>query len=213
MRDRLVSAAEALFFERGLDGVSLREINAAAGAKNASAVQYHLKDRDGVIAAVLAKHAPEVEARRDALLDAAAAADVPDLRTLVGAYVRPLAAKLSDADGGPGYLQVLADLATAPGDRGIRVLAGAQGNSIVRWRAAVGPLMPEGAVQLHRRLNAMQFTHVELARRAHERGPRADHALFTSHLVDLVTGLLGAPVSDETARLVAARDARRAARS
>lgn len=211
MRDRLVSAAETLFFERGLDGVSLREINAAAGARNASAVQYHLKDRDGVITAVLDKHAPEVEARRHALLDAAQ--HEPQLRAVVGAYVRPLAAKLSDGDGGPGYLQVLADLATTPGERALRLLGGAESGSTARWRAAVAPFMPEGAVELHRRFTAMQFTHVELARRAHERGPRADHQLFTSHLVDLVAGLLGAPVSGETARLVAARDARRAARS
>lgn len=211
LRTRLVAAAEQLFFERGLDGVSLREINAAAGARNASAVQYHLGGRDGVIAAVLEKHAPEVEARRHALLDAAQ--DEPELRAVVAAYVRPLAVKLGDADGGPGYLQVLADLATAPGERALRLLGGAESDSTARWRTAVAPFMPAGAVELHRRFTAMQFTHVELARRAHERGVRADHRLFTSHLVDLVAGLLGAPVSGETARLVEARDARRAART
>ena len=45
---------------------------------------------------------------------------------------------------------------------------------------------------------------VELARRARS-GPRADERLFTSDLVDLVAGVLAAPVSDETRRLAAAR--------
>ena len=67
-RERLIRAAEKLFAERGVSGVSLREINREAGAKNAVAVQYHFGDRDGLLRAVLAKHWPDVEARRHALL-------------------------------------------------------------------------------------------------------------------------------------------------
>ena len=54
---------------RGLEAVSLREINAEAGVANASAVQYHYGGRAGLIRAILAKHHPAVEARRHALLD------------------------------------------------------------------------------------------------------------------------------------------------
>jgi hypothetical protein len=49
---------------------------------------------------------------------------------------------------------------------------------------------------------------VEMGRRARS-GPRADERLFTSDLVDLVAGVLSAPVSDETRRLAAARPRRR----
>jgi AcrR family transcriptional regulator len=38
-RDRIISAAEQLFAERGLDGVSLREINRAAGAGRSGALR------------------------------------------------------------------------------------------------------------------------------------------------------------------------------
>lgn len=65
----LIQAAERLFAERGSDAVSLREITAAAGATNASAIQYHFGDRRGLIRAVLAKHDAAIEARRHALLD------------------------------------------------------------------------------------------------------------------------------------------------
>ncbi|MBA3908121.1 MAG: helix-turn-helix transcriptional regulator, partial [Pseudonocardiales bacterium] len=68
-RDKLLSAAEQLFAERGVDAVSLREITRAAGARNVIAVQYHFEDRAGVLTAILAKHLPDVDARRHALLD------------------------------------------------------------------------------------------------------------------------------------------------
>jgi len=56
VRERLVAAAETLFAGAGVDAVSLREINAAAGAGNAIAIQYHFGDRAGLLRAVLAKH-------------------------------------------------------------------------------------------------------------------------------------------------------------
>src|ERR671919_524042 len=99
--ERLIAAAESLFAVHGIDGVSLREINRAAGARNASALQYHFRDRDGLLRALMVKHGREVEARRHAMLDAYEAEGRDDLRTLAGALVRPMAAKLSDSDGGP----------------------------------------------------------------------------------------------------------------
>ena len=92
-RSRLLEAAERLFAERGIDGVSLREINQAAGARNAIALQYHFKDRSGMLAAILAKHHPDVEARRHALLDEYEAGDSGNVRLLAAALVRPMAAK------------------------------------------------------------------------------------------------------------------------
>ena len=39
-RDQIIRAAEQLFAAHGIDGVSLREINRAAGQSNTGAVQY-----------------------------------------------------------------------------------------------------------------------------------------------------------------------------
>src|SRR6478672_3993524 len=68
-RARLITAAERLFASRGIDAVSLREINRASGARNAIAVQYHFEDRAGVVRDILDKHRPDVGARRHAMLD------------------------------------------------------------------------------------------------------------------------------------------------
>jgi AcrR family transcriptional regulator len=209
--DRLISAAEALFATHGIDGVSLREINRVAGAKNASALQYHFRDRDGLLRALMAKHGRDVEARRHAVLDAYEADGRDDLRALAGALVRPLAAKLADHDGGPAYLRILADLVNRPRAVIDPAHLDDPASSIYRWRQHVGRLLDEDAARLHRRFAAIRFASVELARRAHS-GPHTDDGLFTSDLVDLVTGVLSAPVSDETRRLDARRPRSRAGR-
>lgn len=198
--DRLISAAEELFARQGIEGVSLREINRAAGAKNASALQYHFRDRDGLLRALMAKHRRDVEARRHAMLDAYEADGRDDLRALAGALVRPMAAKLADPAGGPEYLQILADLMNRP--RAVIDPADLDdpSSSIYRWRHLVGGLLDEDVTRLHRRFVSIRFAALELARRARS-GPHTDDRLFVSDLVDLVTGVLAAPLSDETRRL------------
>ena len=76
--------------------------------------------------------------------------------------------------------------------------------SLVRWSQLVEPFLPPQAVgrPLHRRFTAIRFVHNELGSRAKERQRRADHRLFTSHLIDVVCGLLTAPVSAETSALI-----------
>ena len=201
--DRLIAAAESLFATHGIDGVSLREINRAAGARNASALQYHFHDRDGLLRAVLAKHHFAVEARRHAMLDAYEA-EGGDLRALAGALVRPSAAMLADGDGGPAYLRIMADLMNRPRPVIDPAALDDPASSIFRWRALVAGLLDNDATRLHRRFVAMRFAAVELARRARS-APHTDDRLFVSHLVDLVAGVLAAPLSDETRRLDAER--------
>ena len=197
--DALIRAAERLFAERGSDAVSLREINAEAGASNASAVQYHFGDRRGLVRAVLAKHEVDIERRRHALLDAYEAQPQPEVRSLAAALVNPLAAELS-TDGGPGYLQLVADLYNRPNPTFDPDALEDGRQSFQRWRRLAVPQLTPEAVRLHRRFDALRFTVSELARRG--RSGRKDHRLFTSQLTDLVVALLVAPVSDETRKLL-----------
>lgn len=198
--DALIRAAEQLFAERGSDQVSLREVTTEAGATNASAVQYHFGGRRGLIRAVLAKHDIDVERRRHELLDAYEAGDRTDMRVLAHALVQPLADELGNDDGGHGYLQLLSDLFNRPDPPYEPGTVEDPAYSVNRWRALVVPLLTPEAIRLHRRFDALRFTVSELARRG--RTGRKDHRLFTSQLVDLVTGLLLTPVSDETRRLL-----------
>lgn len=195
----LVRAAEDLIAERGVDAVSLREITAAAGATNASAIQYHFGGRTGLMRAIHAKHDPFVERARHRLLDHYEASGSTDLWELTAAFVRPLADRLYAQGGGGGYLQLLADEVNRPNmprPTGLDDPA----RSASRWRLLATPLLDPEAVRLHRRFVAMQFTLTDLARRARNR-PGGDHSKYTSHLVDLVTAVLTAPLSVETRRL------------
>jgi AcrR family transcriptional regulator len=207
-RERLIAAAERLFAERGIDGVSLREINHASGAKNAIAVQYHFKDRSGMIMAIMAKHQPGVESARHTLLDRYEAGDDRDVRLLAAALVRPLAAKLADTGGGPEFLQIWAGLLNRPDPVIPPEMLEDPASSICRWRDLVEPLLEADAARLHRRFTANLYASIELARRARS-GPHTDDRLFTSYLIDVVTAILGAPVSPETRRLADERDAAR----
>ncbi|SNQ47894.1 TetR family transcriptional regulator (fragment) [Frankia canadensis] len=170
-RTRLVDAAERLFAERGIDGVSLREITREAGARNAMALQYHFADRTGIIQAILDKHSPPVEAGRLALLDAYEATDRADLRHLAGALVRPWAAKLGDPAGGREFLRINADIAARPFPADDPPSWTVPTESLLRWRELVEPNLDPTAVLLHRRHTAIAYVAVELGRRPEPRLP------------------------------------------
>jgi AcrR family transcriptional regulator len=205
-RAQLISAAEQLFATRGIDGVSLREINRMAGQSNTGAVQYHFGDRDGLVRAVIAKHRRDTEPRRHALLDLYEEAAAEDVRALAAALVAPAASKLADPDGGREYLQISAEYYTRP-NRRERLPDLRPRDSITRWHRLLDPLVPEEErAVLHTRFPAIRFAFVELARRAASE-PREDDRLFTSHLTDLVAALLGASPAPQTKRLLDQRAA------
>ncbi|HKE76496.1 MAG TPA: TetR family transcriptional regulator [Acidimicrobiales bacterium] len=207
-RARLLDAAERLFAERGVTGVSLREINREAGARNAIAVQYHFGDRSGLVKAVLDRHRHDIDARRHAMLDQFDADGGAGLRDYAAALVRPAASKLAD-ESGRLHLQIWAELVNRPRPARPGEPGDDAGGSIERWREGVAPLLDVQAVRVHRRFTAIRCAAAELGRRAAS-GSHGDDRLFVSHLIDLVAGILAAPVSDETVRLADERDAARA---
>jgi AcrR family transcriptional regulator len=67
-KEQIVLAAERLFAEHGIEGVSLRQIGAAAGNGNNSAVQYHFGTKERLVLAVFEFRLPRLRERRDLLL-------------------------------------------------------------------------------------------------------------------------------------------------
>ena len=99
-RAALIEHAERLFAERGIEGVSLRDVSAAAGQRNHSAAQYHFGDRQGLVAAVYETRMHHVNARRQQRVAELAAADrADDLGALVEAVVAPLVEIVAEAEG------------------------------------------------------------------------------------------------------------------
>jgi len=60
--------AESLFAERGIDGVSLRQIGAAIGSANTSVVAYHFGSKEALVEAIFHYRLPGIESRRRELL-------------------------------------------------------------------------------------------------------------------------------------------------
>ena len=98
-KDRILDAAEHLFSEQGITGVSLRAITSAAEA-NLAAVNYHFGSKEGLIKAVLARRIDPVNARRLELLDALEAQRDPTLEEVLTALLRPAVEMSSDPTAG-----------------------------------------------------------------------------------------------------------------
>lgn len=200
-RERIIGAAERLFAERGIAGVSLREINRAAQQSNTGAVQYHFGDRDGLVRAIIDKHRRDTEPRRHALLDQYEDAGGEDIRALVAALVLPLAAKLGDNNGGREYLQVAAEFYSRPHRFETLIPAPDPNASMERWNALVDTLVTCNRSTVARtRFATIRFVLQELSRRA-AADPRPDDRLFVSHLTDLAVSLLTTQPSPQTSRL------------
>src|SRR3954468_1858537 len=90
-RRTLVETAERMYAERGINGVSLRQIGAAAGQLNTSAARYHFGSKVGLINAVFEQRMGPINALRMEMIDATQAdAEVRSVRRLVEAFVLPL---------------------------------------------------------------------------------------------------------------------------
>jgi TetR/AcrR family transcriptional regulator, regulator of cefoperazone and chloramphenicol sensitivity len=92
-RLRLLAAAEQLFAIRGLD-VPNREIVAAAGQHNQSAITYHFASRAGLIDAVRERHETPIAQHRRHLIARLPGPGDRTTRQLVEAHVQPLAAEM-----------------------------------------------------------------------------------------------------------------------
>lgn len=88
--DALKRAAMKLFAERGVDGVTVREIAAAAGQRNHGAVGYHFGSKADLIRTLIVDGAKLINDRRHAALDALEASGEPlTLEDVVGIMVYP----------------------------------------------------------------------------------------------------------------------------
>lgn len=68
-QDIIIATAERMFAENGIHGIALRAISQASGQGNSVAVQYHFKNRKGLVEAILNQRIQRIEARRRELLE------------------------------------------------------------------------------------------------------------------------------------------------
>lgn len=104
-KERILTAAEALFAQRGFEGASLRQLTAAAGV-NLAAVNYHFGSKDHLVEQVFKRRLDQLNGRRLAALKQITGQPETTLEDVLAAFIRP-ALDLSD-DGGSLFMRVLA---------------------------------------------------------------------------------------------------------
>jgi AcrR family transcriptional regulator len=116
-RDRLLTAAEWLFAQRGFEGTSTRAITQAAGT-SLSAVNYHFGSKEGLLRATLLRHLEPVNQlrlERLAALETAASGAPLELEAILEAFLAPAVEVLASSDDAPArYRQVAARLYSDP---------------------------------------------------------------------------------------------------
>jgi AcrR family transcriptional regulator len=111
-RVMLMEVAERLFATRGIEAVTLREIQEAAGQSNTSVIRYHFGSRDGLIRALISHRQSRLGAlRQEMLARMRAEGKEADPRAVVWLMVRPMAESIK---AGEMFAPFLARLAEDP---------------------------------------------------------------------------------------------------
>ncbi len=95
-RDKLLDCAARAFARDGVFNASLIDITRQAGQRNRAALRYHFGSRDGILCAVIDRHADFLARRERDLLDVALTPPDDELAPVLEAIVRP-AAELADS--------------------------------------------------------------------------------------------------------------------
>ena len=195
-RAKLIEAAEQLFAERGIDGVSLADINQRAGQKNRNAVHYHFGAKESLIHAVLDKHSAGIECRRRELLDDTG--ESPDLRDLVCALVIPVAEKLEDSDGGVAYLKINGQLMANESYAEVRLKRARHMDQAKRMSRLFERLLEhEQPGDLAARLLLVDCMLFQGLASYASRRPSVPRAAFVAILIDSIVSVMSAPPAKE----------------
>jgi AcrR family transcriptional regulator len=202
-RIALIDAALRLCAEQGPDLPSLADITAAAGQRNASAIQYHFGSRDGLLQAVLEPFTQQVRAARRELIRAVA--ESPSSRGAARAFVEPLAMLLDQTWRERAFLRILGALAGDP-RRTPRELLKLVGDTYAKQaNELLAADLPRELFGVRYPMAETMVLHVladEAARRDARTRTSGRDRLFTPSLVDVYLAAMTAPPSREVLSLV-----------
>lgn len=199
----ILDVAEREFSRHGLEKVSLRELGAASGQRNVSAVSYHFGSREGLLSALLSRRIGQLDRMRQQRLQLLARLDkAGDPHAVIGESFRVLADTVRHEAWGADFVRVLAQVLLHPElDFHALVpdeLTGGYRLSMTLVQPALAHLP---AATLQERLSlAYHHGTYALAMWLHTHGPvsaanEAGYEAFVSDTVDFLVGGVMAPVS------------------
>ncbi len=210
-RTALLRAAERLLAIGGVAGPSDREIIAAAGVGNKSAINYHFGSRRGLVDAILAEHGEVLRVRRAlAFEELTVERAATDLFRLCRVAVEPYASFLDDGPSQWAYLAVAQSVMEDPREEPAELPQRFRDPLIpglVELMLAQLPLPDELAAE--RVLVGISQVIASIGARARQElaGPRRRSLTatpaFTGNLVDMLHGAMVAPASATSLQAVA----------
>ena len=200
-KTKLLDSAARAFARDGVFNASLIDITRQAGQRNRAALRYHFGSRDGILCAVIDRHAPFLARREGELLDVARR--TADLEPVVEALVRP-AAELADSGWrGRCCLLIIAELTGE--DRAQyspelqQVVARTGGDEVYALLTERTGFLTEAlrterfALMVMFILRAIADRERLLERRTRHGRPQLDHEPFVRNLVAMATAAMAAP--------------------
>jgi AcrR family transcriptional regulator len=202
-RAGLLDAAARAFARDGVFNASLIDITRQAGQRNRAALRYHFGSRDGVLCAVIERHAEFLARREGELLEVARRRT--GLESVIEALVRP-AAELADSGWrGRCCLLIIAELT---GEDRAQYSAELQAVLASTGGDDVFALLTERTVHLTDELRTERFSLMVmfilraiadrarlLERRARHGLPQLEHEPFVANLVAMAAAAVAAPAA------------------
>jgi len=200
-RETILSAAERLFAEHGVAGVSNRQISQEAGQGNNTAVTYHFGSKDGLVRAIVRRHTERLEHLRRRMV--ARVDGSTEVRDWVGCMVEPLAQHLAELGTPSWYGRFSAQALEDPAYREIVSSEALDSPSLVRTGEELRRCLPDLPAPVRRERQDMARTLIVHTIAARERTlaeggttPRSSWQQAATGLTDALTGLWLAPVTD-----------------
>jgi AcrR family transcriptional regulator len=144
-KERILAAAEKLFSEQGLDGVSVREI-AAAAKLDVAMINYHFGSKLGLYRAVFHRRIDQLTEQRLGGLDEVLArfqGRAPELRDVVQALIAPNILLRSNAElGGVPFARLIVREMTDPNERERGIISEMFDQTAYRYIEAIAVIFP-----------------------------------------------------------------------
>ena len=209
-RLRLKKTALRLFAQKGIENVSIRDIQAAAGQKNNGSITYYITSRDALLREIVADVAAKLDADNNRRLDALAARGGPASVREEAAILLPVVERGHEGEQEDLFqLQFFTSVlitrrdllfeATADADRATR--------RCFRHIVRLAPEMPKEVINQRLQLMLLFALSAGASMESGTEGHRNLSSLLNQasaehNLADIMAGMIIAPVSDKTLEAV-----------